>query len=163
MEENEQSAQTTPQNYGQRGERQRLIRTICGKSSNYNLLSFIAAGEPCVATYSVLQSQALCNVMTFSPDFLDIPTMLFFFLHELMSFLRAKNSQMSWRKIGKEKRTLNFTVLHLQQVWAAMFLHSFFVCLFVFLSPRCCIIIPAELWWVQSALTGRGWSPPKFL
>lgn len=33
--------------------------------------------------------------MIFSPDFLDIPTMLFFFLHELMSFLRAKNSQMS--------------------------------------------------------------------
>jgi len=33
------------------------------------------------------------------PDFLDIPVMFFFFLHELMSFLRARNSQMSCMKM----------------------------------------------------------------
>lgn len=44
-------------------------------------------------------------MLNFLPDFLDIPTMLFFFHQKLTSFLRAKSSQMSCRKkMQKEEK-----------------------------------------------------------
>lgn len=73
--------------------------------------------------------------------------MLFFFLHDEMSFLRARNSQTSCTKTQRHLTVQNPTVLRSESVPAG--------------KER--LISPAEPWWGQSAPTGRGWSRPEFL
>lgn len=49
--------------------------------------------------------RSVCKmIFSFSLDILEIPTMLFFFLHATMSFLRANTSQLSCRKHVEAKK-----------------------------------------------------------
>lgn len=136
MKENQQSTEATPQNYKQRVERP----------------------KPLVMQTS-LKSQACITLMTVSPDFLDIPAMLFFFLHELMSFLTAKNSQMSCRKPRVQWKN----ILHIFYMPHALMTHYSTHMKMIVDSFSWCLTLPVELWRAQSTLTGRGWSPPEFL
>lgn len=117
---------------------------------------------------------------SFSPDFLDIPAMLLFSLHELMSFLRARNSQMSWTRPSTQSNTLchkykksgerilkDFVLYGLIRTgqWYSMkhnerknFSPGRELC-FIWYN----INLLAELWWQQSALTGRDLIQPEFL
>lgn len=79
--------------------------------------------------------------MFFSPDVLDIPTMLFFFLQVLMSFLRANNSQMSCRKQHVEETNIfNFTMCHMQYMHSRMY-----VCMYLLFMVLCSLTCTAVM------------------
>lgn len=90
-------------------------------------------------------------IFSFSLDILEIPTMLFFFLHATMSFLRANTSQLSCRKHVEAKKMRIIYIIHSQ------------TCLQIIFNAWCVGILLAQLWRAQPSLTCRGWSWTRFL
>lgn len=82
--------------------------------------------------------------MFFSPDVLDIPATLFFFLQVLMSFLRANNSQMSCRKQHVEETNMfNFTMCHMQYMCSRMHVNSMYILFMVLCNLTCTAVMKA--------------------